>query len=229
MTDETDASERTHQKPPEIDESRFEVKWTKKGSSKPAPASTPETVDDADALRRQLEEAQQRVQELQDRWHRAAADLANLKRRTEQDRGDVERFANMVLVQEILPVLDNFERAITTIPGDLAMLTWIHGVILIERHLQTILERQGLGVIETQGKPFNPHEHEAIAEVVTSEQTPGTVVREYQKGYTMHGRVIRPALVEVAKPPEQEPPAESTGEEQAERIADEAETENVGP
>jgi molecular chaperone GrpE len=82
------------------------------------------------------------------------------------------------------------------------MLTWIYGVALIERELQAVLERRGLTPIEAVGKPFSAHSHEALTERETSEVEPGTVVQELQKGYTMHGMVIRPALVEVAKAPE---------------------------
>jgi molecular chaperone GrpE len=182
----------------------FEVKWRKKNERTPAPASAPEatTTAEAGSVQRELDEAQQRIKDLQDRWHRAQADLANLRRRTEQERGDMEKFASMMLVAELLPVLDNFERAIATIPGNLAMLTWIHGVMLIERHFRAILEHQGLQPIEAVGQPFNPGLHEAINEAETAEHAPGTVVQEYQTGYTMHGRVIRPTLVEVARAPE---------------------------
>ena len=223
-------------------EDPFEVKWRKKAdrpAAAPLDVGTQEETGDVAALQQELEAERQRTKDLQDRWHRSAADLANLRRRTEQDKGEVEKFANMLLVQELLPVLDNFERALTAIPGNLAMLTWIQGVMLIERHLRAILERQGLAPIEAQGQQFNPHMHEAIAEVETADASPGTVVREYQKGYTMHERVIRPALVEIAKAPsqsepeaDQEPPApqsEVIEEERAEHIADQAESENVGP
>src|SRR4051812_30615718 len=134
MTEETQASSAETQ----TEDPRFEVKWKKKetASAAPlpregedAPSSTP-TADGVD-LQRKLEEEQQRSKDLYDRWQRAAADLVNLRRRTESERSDVEKFASMVLVSELLPVLDNFDRALTTIPGNLAMLTWIHGVMLI--------------------------------------------------------------------------------------------------
>lgn len=235
----TDDTEKQDESSTETDP--FEVKWRKK-NERPTPPSgeaveAPSSVD-ASALDRELEEAQGRIKDLQDRCHRAQADLANLRRRTEQERGEMEQFASMMLVAELLPVLDNFERALQTIPGNLAMLTWIHGIMLIERHFQAILEHQGLQPIEAVGQRFNPQLHEAINEVETTEQPEGTVVQEYQKGYTMHGRVIRPALVEVARAPaaatepprdHEEPQPEETGEAQAETIADEAETENVGP
>jgi molecular chaperone GrpE len=236
MTEDTEATAAEEQQPAE---DPFEVKWRKK-TERPSPAPTVEAeTADAASLKQELEAERQRTKDLQERWQRAAADLANLRRRTEQDRGEVEKFATMLLVQELLPVLDNFERALSTIPGNLAMLTWIQGVALIERHLEAILQQQGLAAIEAQGQPFNPHLHEAIAEVETADAAPGTVVREYQKGYTMHGRVIRPTLVEIAREPApvepeasveaSEPEAEVTGAEPAEHIAEEAGSNNVGP
>lgn len=218
-----------------LDDSRFEVKWRKKESS--ASTATPPTPsdtlgEDIDSLRRRLAEAEQRASDLQERWHRSAADLSNLRKRTEQDRGDLEKYAAMMLVAELLPVLDNFDRALATIPGNLAMLTWIQGVILIERHLRAILEHQGVQPIEAENQQFNPHVHEAIAERPTDAVAPGMVVQVLQQGYTMHGRVIRPALVELAAAPEttgEELASETTDAVQAAEIAREAETENTGP
>ncbi len=207
---------------------RFEVKWRKKNEPAPKPAGEPPAQEETiESLRRQLEEEKERAKTLHERWQRSAADLANLRRRTEEERGEVEKFSSMLLVQELLPVLDNFERALTAIPGNLAMLTWIQGIMLIERHMLALLERQGLAPIEVQGRTFTPYEMEAIAERETSESAPGTVLQEYQKGFTMHGRVIRPAMVEVAKAPENA--SEPTDTAEAEVIAEEAETENTGP
>src|SRR5436305_11333731 len=106
MTEETDTTTEAQSA-----EDPFEVKWRKK-NERPAPTieqtNAEETVD-VGALRQELETERQRTRDLQDRWQRAAADLANLRRRTEQDKGEVEKFATMLLVQELLPVLDNFE------------------------------------------------------------------------------------------------------------------------
>lgn len=246
MIEETDTTQPPQESESPVDDKRFEVKWRKKSGASSQTAEAPERAASqveaphVDSLQRELEAEQQRVRELQDRWQRAAADLANLRRRTEQEKVEVEKFASMLLVQQLLPVLDNFDRALDTIPGNLHMLTWIQGVMLIERHLRAILEQQGLEAIEAAGQPFNAYSHEAISEREIDEVAPGTVLQEYQKGYTMHGRVIRPTLVEVAKAPaaptqEESPavedkseatePAETTGDE----IADEAETKNVGP
>jgi molecular chaperone GrpE len=236
MNEETQTEEAQTEaapRPEPGDDDRFEVKWTKKSSSSQSvPAGPPPEVSGTSVadLQRQLEEERKRSEELRDRWQRAAADLVNLRKRTEQEREDVQKFAAMVIVDRLLPVLDNFERALSTIPGNLEQLTWIQGIVLIEHHFRAILEAAGLAPIEAQGQPFNPHYHEAMTEQETSEAPPGTVLQEYQRGYTMHGRVIRPALVEVARAPEQpEPEPEATEPEEAEEIAEEAETENVGP
>jgi molecular chaperone GrpE len=245
MTDKSNTSETTDQTTSAADDQRFEVKWRKKGGSS---AKTPEVpriesseATDVERLQRELETERQRVAELQDRWQRAAADLANFRKRTEQEKGDMQKLASMLLVQQLLPVLDNFDRALASIPGNLQMLTWIQGVMLIERHLRAILEQQGVAAIEAQGQQFNTYYHEAVSERETEEAAPGTVLQEYQKGYTMHGTVIRPALVEVAKKPEagteeapapvseEKPAPDSTDVEQADVIAEETQTENVGP
>lgn len=244
MTDEQTTPDISESQPSSLDDPRFDVKWRKKdSSSSPTPPSNPDLAEQAEAtdsaqvgdLQRQLAEERQRVKDLQERWQRAAADLANLRRRTEQERGEIEQFASMRLVQELLPVLDNFQRALATVPGNLAMLTWIQGIMLIERHLQAILEGQGLTAIEAEGEPFSPHYHEAVGEREQEGVAAGTVLQEYQKGYSMHGRVIRPSLVEIAKAPSSTPAGAAaegptaTDESQAEAIADKAETENPGP
>ena len=244
MTQESDPTETTDQTTPSADDQRFEVKWRKKsGSSVKAPdvPRIESEVTDVERLQRELETERKRVAELQDRWQRAAADLANFRKRTEQEKGDMQKLAAMLLVQQLLPVLDNFDRALATIPGNLQMLSWIQGVMLIERHFRAILEQQGVAPIEAQGQQFNTYYHEAVSERETEEAAPGTVLQEYQKGYTMHGTVIRPALVEVAKKPtiaaeeapaaaaEEKPASDSTDLEQGEAIADETQTENGGP
>ncbi|HEX8917881.1 MAG TPA: nucleotide exchange factor GrpE [Chloroflexota bacterium] len=240
MTDDTAETTQQSNESSGPEDSRFEVKWKKKSETTPqTPPLGPQhvAVESVDDLKRQLEEEKQRTQDLHDRWQRAAADLVNLRRRTEQEREEQEKFAGMLMVQELLPVLDNFQRALTTIPGNLQMLTWIQGVMLIERHFSAILERRGLSAIDATGQQFNAYFHEAISERETDEAAPGNVLQEYQRGYTMHGRVIRPTLVEVAKAPSETPPqaqpqsdeAVETDETKGQEIAEESEAENIGP
>jgi molecular chaperone GrpE len=130
--------------------------------------------------------------------------------------------------------LDNFERAIATVPGNLRQLTWIHGVLLVERQMRAILESRGVTAIEAEGKTFDPKVHEAVSECETDESPPNTVVSVYQSGYTMHGYLIRPALVEVSKAPvkqseDAEEPALSEENTTEETAVEEAEEQNVGP
>src|SRR5256714_8013710 len=132
------------------------------------------------------------------KWQRAAADLANIRRRREQERQEYMKQANAMLIAELLPVLDSFDRALASMPPDLRELTWIDGIVLVERQLCMVLERAGLRPIEAEGKPFDPTEHEALLHE-ESDKPEDTVIGELQKGYKLHDRVLRPAMVKVAK------------------------------
>jgi molecular chaperone GrpE len=132
------------------------------------------------------------------KWQRAAADLANMRRRHEQERQEYMKQANAMLIAELLQVLDSFDRALVSMPPDLRELTWIDGIVLVERQLRMVLERAGLTPIEAEGRPFNPTEHEALLHE-ESDKPEDTVIGELQKGYKLHDRVLRPALVKVAK------------------------------
>jgi molecular chaperone GrpE len=220
---------------------RFEVKWRKKESApRPAASEPPEEVleghppADNTGIQAELDAERERTRELQDKWQRSAADLANLRRRHEQEREDLEKMASMALVYDLLPVLDNFERAIATLPGNLRQLTWIHGILLVERQMRAILESRGVTAIEAEGKTFDPKLHEAVSERETDDSPPNTVVSVYQSGYTMHGYLIRPALVEVSKAPakhEQKPETASleVADSAEGEPVEEAEEQNVGP
>ena len=113
----------------------------------------------------------------------------------EQERSEVGRLATASLVINLLPLLDDLERALRTVDTKLAGLTWIDGVWLIYRKLQAVLENAGVKEIEADGVPFDPNVHEAISEAPGEE---GTVVSVVQKGYMLGERVVRPARVRVA-------------------------------
>jgi molecular chaperone GrpE len=127
-------------------------------------------------------------------WRRAEADFENYKKRVELDRAEAARFAGMSLVINILPVLDDLDRALKAIPDKLAHLSWTEGIRLIHRKLQATLEAQGVCEIKAQGETFDPCVHEAVGQAAGEE---GKVIQEAQKGYMLHGRVIRPACVIV--------------------------------
>jgi molecular chaperone GrpE len=129
---------------------------------------------------------------------RMAADFANYRKRNDAERGEFAKFAKSDLIARLLDVLDAYDRALATVPEELKGSSWVDGMWLIERKLRTVLEAEGLQAIDSLGKPFDPHEHEAIAHV-ESDQPEGTVITEHQKAYRLHDRVIRPAMVTVAK------------------------------
>ncbi|MBA7661811.1 Protein GrpE [subsurface metagenome] len=151
-------------------------------------------IEDIKALKQALAEEKAKAEEHLAGWQRAQADFMNYKRRTEQEKEEISKFANSILMLNILPVLDDLERALTSIPPRLAKLDWIDGIRLIERKLQTSLEAQGLSRIKALGEPFDPTLHEAAR---MDKGREGIVIEEIQKGYKLHDRVIRPSKVVV--------------------------------
>jgi molecular chaperone GrpE len=150
-------------------------------------------------LKQRLEAAEQEAAENRAGWQRAAADMANFRRRTESEREQSLGLANESLLRKLLTVVDDFDRALAQMPPDLATLGWAEGIWVIDRKLRQLLESEGLTSIEAEGKPFDPHEHEAVAQQPSSAVPDGTVVSEIQRGYRVRDRVLRPAMVIVAK------------------------------
>jgi molecular chaperone GrpE len=165
------------------------------------PEEEREEIGEVETMRQRLAEAEKKAEEYLDQWRRAAADLSNYRKRVEKEQADVFRYANAALITRVLPILDDFQRAFQTIPGNLRGLTWIEGIALIGRKLQAILEQEGLTPIEAEGKPFDPLLHEAITYEEGAGYEDGQVIGEVQKGYKLGDRVLRPALVRVAKAP----------------------------
>ncbi len=158
-------------------------------------------VEDIEALKQTLAEEKAKAETNLTGWQRAQADLINYKRRSEQEKEEVGKFANSVLMLSMLPVLDDLERAFTSIPARLAKLSWLDGIMLIERKLRATLEGQGLSQIKAAGEPFDPNLHEAVMQRKGKE---GMVIEELQKGYRLHDRVIRPTMVVVGNGEEEE-------------------------
>jgi molecular chaperone GrpE len=129
---------------------------------------------------------------------RMAADFANYRKRNEAERVEFAKFAKADLIGKLLDILDAYDRALATVPEELKGSSWVEGMWLIERKLRQILEAEGLQSIDSLGKPFDPYQHEAVAHV-ESDEPEGTVISEHQKAYRLHDRVIRPAMVTVAK------------------------------
>ena len=163
-----------------------------------SPAALAAEIED---LRAQLRAAQQEAQENRAGWQRTAADFSNFRRRTEQDREQTLGLANESLLSKLLAIVDDFDRAIAHMPPDLRQVGWIEGIVAIDRKLRQLLESEGLTPIEAEGHPFDPHQHEAVVQEETSSVPEGTVASELQRGYRIRDRVLRPAMVAVAKTP----------------------------
>ena len=133
-------------------------------------------------------------------WQRTAADFSNYKRRTDEERTAVGLMANAILIGRILGVLDDFDRALESVPEDIHE-GWLDGIRLVERKLQALLEAEGVKPIEAIGQPFDPNLHEAVVHEETTEHPDNTVIGEVQRGYLLHDRVLRPSLVRVANNP----------------------------
>ena len=148
------------------------------------------------SLREALDEEKGRSENYLANWQRAEADFIKYKKRTEQERIEMAKNANAELILNLLPVLDDLELAFASISAEVAGLTWIDGIVLIQRKLETVLESQGLSKMETLGHDFDPNLHEAVT---YREGDDGKVIDELRRGYKLYGRVIRPAAVVVGK------------------------------
>lgn len=153
-----------------------------------------ETADDVETLKTQLAEEREKAQSFYGSWQRAAADFQNFKRRVEEERSETARLANAALVINLLPIMDDLERALSTVDAHLAGLTWVDGIRLILRKFQAVMEMTGVQEIEADSHMFDPAQHEAVSQAPGDE---GKVVAVVQKGYRLGDRVIRPAMVVV--------------------------------
>jgi len=151
-------------------------------------------IEDIESLKESLAETKAKAEANLAGWQRAQADLINYKKRTEQEKQELSKFANLVLILNLLPILDDFERAYSAIPPKMANLSWVEGIKLIERKLWALLEAQRVTQIKALGEPFDPKLHEAIRQDKGQE---GIVIEEIQKGYMIEDRVIRPTKVVV--------------------------------
>ncbi len=161
-----------------------------------------ELAERIEQLERELAEVRAKNEEHLYNWQRSAADFANFKRRTDEERATVGQFSNAILIGKLLAVLDDFDRALENVPPD-AHEGWIEGVKLVERKLRTVLESEGVEAIEAVGQPFDPNLHEAVVHEPTADHPDNQVIGELQRGYRLHDRVIRPSLVRVANNPKE--------------------------
>ena len=151
-------------------------------------------VEDVEALTQALAEEKAKAETNMAGWQRAQADFANYKRRVEQEMQEIGKLSNANLVLHLLAVLDDLERALSSVPDDLTDGSWVDGIVLIDRKFRGVLEAIGLSTIEALGEPFDPNVHEAVMQAKGEE---GIVVKELEKGYKFQDRIIRPTKVVV--------------------------------
>jgi len=155
-----------------------------------------------DELKKKLEEKEKELAGHHDRLLRLAADFENYKKRAAKEKEDWTKFANEDLIRAILPFVDNLERAVNHAEKVADTGVLIEGVRLTIQQLLQVLNRFGLSSFESVGKPFDPTVHEAMLVVETNKHEPNQVVEEFQKGYLLNDRLLRPATVSVSKPQE---------------------------
>jgi len=151
------------------------------------------------SLRQQLETKETEAKNYYERLLRQAAELENYKKRSARERDDAIRYANESLLKDLLPVVDNLERAIAHASGGGNGKPLVEGVEMVLRGLADVLAKHGAMPILAQGQPFDPTKHEAMTQVETDDHEPNSVVEELHKGYMLRDRLLRPALVSVAK------------------------------
>ncbi len=156
---------------------------------------------DAAALEAALAAAREEARQNHERWVRERADLENLKKRAARERAEALRYGNETLIRDLLPVVDNLERAVEHAQGGGDGQPLIAGITLVLKALRDVLERHGVTRVEARGTRFDPAHHHAVAHVESVEHEPQAVVEEHQAGYRLNDRLLRPALVSVAKAP----------------------------
>jgi molecular chaperone GrpE len=150
-------------------------------------------------LLRQISELNSQLEEANQRFLRTQADFDNFRRRTRQEKEDSAKYASQKLMEQLIPVVDNFYRAMQATQANKDFDSLAKGVDMINRQLDQVLTNEGLQRMETIGQPFNPELHQAIMQVESDEYEEGIIVEELQSGYMLKDRVIRPAMVKVSK------------------------------
>ncbi|MDI3481153.1 MAG: molecular chaperone GrpE [Tepidanaerobacteraceae bacterium] len=162
-----------------------------------APTANEDLKQKVQALEKAIEDKQKEIDEYKNRWYRAQADFDNFRKRTQKEIQDIHLYAGEQLIKDILPVVDNFERALNSIEDREGPI--YKGIQLIYQQLKNVLEKYEVKEIEALGKAFDPRFHEAVMQVESQEHEDNTVIEVLQKGYLYHTKVIRPSMVKVAK------------------------------
>ena len=197
MPDEKDPA----QEPDQLDDV-IEIEFLDEESGLQPVEESPSSPDGEEELsiQEEVDHLKNELDHVRDIYLRKLAEFDNFRKRTEREREDFQQTAGEDLVKELLPVLDNFERALQQEKTDSG--AFRDGIEMIARQFWDMLQRKGLEVVNPEGQPFDPELHEAVQRVETADHAPGTVVWVMLKGYTFGDRLIRPAMVGVAVEPQ---------------------------
>ncbi|HEX6291745.1 MAG TPA: nucleotide exchange factor GrpE [Herpetosiphonaceae bacterium] len=153
----------------------------------------------SEELQARMLQLEQESTSFKDQYLRAAADLKNFKRRTEEERGSLIRNATAGLLLKLLPILDDFDLAMQHVPPEVAETPWFSGLQGVQRKLQMVLEGEGVKPIEALGQTFDPHFHDAVMHEEAGPEQAGKVTADLRRGYMLHDRVLRPSMVKVGQ------------------------------
>jgi molecular chaperone GrpE len=158
--------------------------------------TSPAGESEIEQMKSELEEEKEKAEKYLDQWKRTQADFDNYRKRTEQEKGDISQNTTCSVLANILPVMDDLDRALSAVPEESTDLPWVDGVRLIYKKFHAILESMGLEELCAAGQPFDPALHEAVAHMEGDE---GKVLNEVQKGYKLRDKLVRPSKVVVGK------------------------------
>lgn len=188
----------------EMDKEKGEAEHHKGLSKKSREKAREEKVKKVEEMTKQellkeVKDTEKKSQENYDLYMRTYAEMENIKRRGIKERQELSKYANESLIKEILPVIDNLQKAISHAQNDKNPSGLVEGIELTLDGLMATLEKAGLKKVEAEGKPFDPNFHEAISKQIDDKIAPGHVITELQKGYVLNGRLIRPSMVVISE------------------------------
>ena len=171
------------------------------GSSVGVEEPVPAVIDTGDPaeLRAKLAEAEAHASEYLDNWRRSVADLSNARKRMQREQDEMRRTAAARVLEKLIPVIDDVDRAFANVPADQANSEWVNGFRLIERKLHALLESEGVIPIPAAGQQFDPKLHYAVTHEDADGLKEGEIIAEVAKGYKLDDKVLRPSMVRVAK------------------------------
>ena len=199
--------------PKDADQNESILESPKTASSDEAVEELPENPQQNEEVgenQTQLLNKTDEIEAVNDKYLRLAAEFENYKRRVQRDQSDTIRFANEKLLRDMLPTLDNLERAIQSGRNQDNVDKLLEGIDLTYKHFIETLQKMGMTQVSSVGEIFDPAKHQAVGQVESSSVPENAIVEEYQKGYFLHDRILRPAMVTVAKAISATPDGEAT-------------------